>query len=96
MKTILTLQCILIVIIIMVLSLSAFAGSQWESEHDQSWEITVTDCRGNVSEYHDCLIVNDGLSFITFMPNQGKMGTGKGKIVKIYRSLCTEVIMTVN
>ena len=82
------------VLFILMLSVSvACAGSQWESEYDQVWEITVTDCQGNTTIYYDCRITQDGLYVVTFMPNQGKMATGNGPIIRVYRSNCTEVIM---
>ena len=64
----------LVVLFILLFTFSvASAGSQWEGTYDQVWDITVTDCKGVTKIYQDCLIVNDGLFVITFMPNQGRM-----------------------
>ena len=82
------------VLFILLLTVSvACAGSQSASEYDQSWEITVTDCQGNTTIYYNCLLTQDGLYVVTFMPNQGKIQSGHGPVIKVYRSNCTEVIM---
>ena len=83
------------VLFILLLTASvAIAGNQWKSEYDISWDVTVTDCRGNTTVYEDSLIVNDGDSFVTFMPNQGKIASGNGPIIKVYRSDCTSIVMS--
>jgi len=68
------------------------AGNQWSSEQDQIWEITVDDCKGNITIYKDCLIINDNrFNNLVFMPNQGRIPTGNGTVVKILRSACTDI-----
>ena len=81
------------VLFILMLTVSVACAGQWESEYDQVWEITVTDCQGNTTIYHECRITQDGLYVVTFMPNQGKIASGNGPIIRVYRSNCTEVIM---
>lgn len=82
------------ILLVLLLTVSvACAGNQWSSEYDQSWEVIVTDCQGNTVIYYDCLIIQDGLYVLSFMPNQGKMPTGRGPIIKVFRSQCTEVMM---
>ncbi len=83
------------ILLILLLSVSLVSASnQWKSEHDQSWEITITDCQGNVTIYKDCLIVyDDRFNSIAFMPNQGNIPTGNGAIIKILRSTCVHITM---
>ena len=80
-------------LIVLLLTSVAYTGNQWTSVYDQSWQITVTDCQGNTTIYNDCLVVEDGLYLLMFMPNQGKIPTGNGPIIRVYRSNCTRVIM---
>jgi len=85
---------LIIILFIMLLTIiTVNAGNQWESKFDQSWKITVNDCQNDITIYNNCLIVNNGINTLTFMPNQGRIPTGNGTVIKIFRSACTEISM---
>jgi len=87
-------KCLVAVLLILLFTAPAlFAGNQWESKYDASWEISVTDCKGTTTIYKGCHIVNDNLFVVTFMPDQGRIPTESGSVIRIYRSNCTEVTM---
>ena len=84
------------ILFIIFLSVSTgTAGNQWKSEYDQTWKIIVTNCQGNTTVYKDCLIIDDTrFHTLVFMPNQGKIPSGDGLVIKVFRNACNDIIMT--
>ena len=71
----------------------AIGGVGGTSDYDIVWKITVIDCRGNTTVYDNCRITNNGQFSISFMPDQGLISSGNGKIIVINTvSTCTTVI----
>ena len=85
---------IIVVTLILFLSIAnLFAGVVERSPYDQKWEITVINCRGQATIYHDCVITNQGEFVVTFIPNAGNIPTGNEKTIKIFQNDCTSIIM---
>lgn len=88
-------KILLIVLMIMfVFTSAATAGNQWKSEQDLFWDITIINCQGVTTVYKDCLILYDNrFNNLVFMPNQGRIETGSGTMIKVLRNTCTDIIM---
>lgn len=83
---------------ILIFALYAPAGNAstgWESNLDILWNITVTDsCRGEAVTFRNCLLVEQDLFWIGFIPNQSRIGDPHGKEIRINTvSGCTSVTM---
>jgi hypothetical protein len=72
----------------MILALSGVssAANPWRSDYDQLWNINVYDrCTGVERVYSRARIVNNEQSWVVFMPDQGRISSGRGRIVRIPR-----------
>jgi hypothetical protein len=87
-------KILLLPILFLALYSLVYAGNEWKSDYDQVWEITIAECSGTVSVYHNCIITNITEYVLSFMPDQGKIKTGNGQVVKVIRSNCTQITMT--
>ena len=58
------------------------------------WEITITDCTGNLVVYHNCAVTNRNVPFvISFIPNAGKMPGPRGAEIIVFITACNAVTM---
>jgi hypothetical protein len=76
-----------VVLCIMLMASVALAGSGWESDYDIRWDITIIDCSGTVTTYHDCYITNQGQFHVSFKVD------GKVKTVTTVNG-CTSIVRT--
>jgi hypothetical protein len=93
MRKALTLFVIMYVIILYAGATKASTG--WESNYDILWDITVSDdCSGETITYRNCILVEQNLLWISFIPDQSKTGDPHGKQIRISTgSGCTSVVM---
>jgi hypothetical protein len=69
------------------------AGVIGKSLYDKVVDIYVTTCDGNTVVYRDCVITNVGQWVVAFMPDQGRIPTGKGKEIIVHKTTCNSVVM---
>lgn len=71
------------------------ASTGGESNYDILWDITISDdCSGETTTYHNCLLVEQNLLWISFIPDQSKMGDPHGRQIRVSTaSGCTSVFM---
>jgi len=87
-------KIIAIMIFISMISVSlCLAGVVGNSDYDKIWTIIVTNCSGSATVYHGCVLVNQGEDWVSFIPDQGRIPTGNGKVIKVSNSMCSQIIM---
>ena len=87
-------KAILAIIVSVMLVGTTHADIIMGSPYDTLWTITVTDCFGNVTIYNSSVITQISTTFVTFIPDQGKIQTASGKRKKIpLMSTCMNVTM---
>ncbi len=72
----------------MVLAVSGVssAANPWRSDYDQLWNINVYDrCSGVERVYTRARIVNNEQNWVVFMPDQDRISSPHGRIVRIPR-----------
>ena len=81
-------------LILMFLIGAAYAGVISNSPYDNVWDIKVTDCHSKTVFYKNCVITNLDEWSLSFIPDQGRIPSGNGKEVIVYRNSCTSVTLT--
>jgi hypothetical protein len=71
------------------------ASTGWESNYDILWDITISDdCNGEAITYRNCILVEQNLLWISFIPDQSKSGDPHGRQIRVSTaSGCTSVLM---
>jgi hypothetical protein len=74
-------------------TISSSNAYRFNSNYDRLYDITVTDCKGNTTVYHNCVITDTNFVTLSFIPNSSRISVSREAQIIIILNSCTSIIM---